>query len=165
MGLTVVDVIYKQETCKTNVTGRPIIQCEFVNNAVKCSRFIYNSNIIPNQIGALMAKSNKCCMKQAKEGTVIIYSKFFWSSVNSACDNGSNYSTCCSKQSKLAKEVDDMAEKCQFKLISPPGVSMEIKPNDQKNDDMTSTAEVMSAPGDGGKCREATLKPTSKGAV
>ena len=178
MGSDVQKVSEKVVTCKAEIASSSVTSTATLGK-VHCIRYVYNMNVKPGEVDALMAKRVKKGNGRATE-VLQVKGRTVWSSVNSACDN----SSCVKMTSKdvsveqgdiqqtvtLNQAVEANIPKIAAKVISSPGVSVDdtfsaetVSKNVHSDSDVT--AEVISAPrGDEGHIKVSEA-PTERGSV
>ena len=86
MGLNVSTISEKIVTCSPGVTGSNATSKNIANEVYR-THFVYNRNVRPSVIDALLAKKVKKCDSKATEKPQI-KSRVVWSSVNAGCGTG-----------------------------------------------------------------------------
>ena len=178
MGSIVSTISEKIVTCSSGVTGSNATSKNIANEVYR-THFVYNKNVRPSVIGALLAKKVKKCDSKATEKPQI-KSRVVLSSVNAGCGTGfgvgspdvnsfdkihdSNVGNVTS-----SKGNDTSTPKLAAKVISSHGVNVDdaltgmIVP-EKANTDSDVTARVISAPRGNVEGRaEVSKTPTEQG--
>ena len=180
MGLDVQKVSGKVVTCKADIATNSVTSTANVGKVYR-NRFVYNVNVKPAEVDALMAKRVRKSDGRATEA-LQVRGRTVWSSVNSACDGSSCVKLIGSKDVSveqgetqqivtLNQAVAANIPKTAVKVISSPGVSVDdtftaetVSKTLHSNSEVT--AEVISAPG--GKAEghtQVSEAPTERGSV